>query len=543
MMRLMASASPTDRPSRRATLLLMWTGLAVVTAAICIATVAMTHGTLTYIIDDTYIHLTMARNFAEHSTWGMVPGEFESSSSSPGWVMFLGIFVKAVPAIAEWWPLIINAVCCMGILAIFAYKQDLIAVRGWSMWRIAGVLLLPSVLFLPGLIQLGMEHSLHTLLVLILLLQFERMTAGELPARRILAYSCLLLAITALRLESAFLALGMGLVLVWPVAKEVVKRHFAAIRSRRVVAFTISGLIPAAVIGTIGYIDLSHGQYFLPNSIVEKTQLLNSGVLGSLLPRPGWFWQNISQDPFMIAVILFGIAAIAQRVRLRQVWIAWLVAALLHATYAQFGWYERYQAYLLIAGVLLTLRTLPEIRWFEVSHRRVTAYAMLFAVLPLIKFWSIYNAPSAAYAQYAHQNQTGQFLARYYNGQTVMINDIGHVTWLHSGGLVDMWALGSFEVLKSQHDGYYNSDFAARLAAEHDVAVVAEASPSFDFFVPKGFVRVADWRVGGGDPRWSSIAFWAPNQEAARAMRRNMQQFVAGAPAGVISAYFDTGSG
>ena len=120
-----------------------------------------------------------------------------------------------------------------------------------------------------------------------------------------------------------------------------------------------------------------------------------------------------------------------------------------------------------------------------------------------------------------------------------MINDIGHVTWLHSGGLVDMWALGSFEVLKSQHDGYYNSTYAAQLAGEHDVGVVAEASPSFDFFVPKGFVRVADWTVGGGDPRWTSIAFWAPNEQAAQEMRLNMQKFVAAAPAGVISVHFD----
>ena len=83
-------------------------------------------------------------------------------------------------------------------------------IRNWSPWRIGGVLLLPSMLFLPGLVQLGMEHSLHTLLVMIMLLQFERMTRGEITPRRVAIYGALLLATTAIRMETAFLALSMG---------------------------------------------------------------------------------------------------------------------------------------------------------------------------------------------------------------------------------------------------------------------------------------------------------------------------------------------
>src|SRR5438105_4831169 len=94
-------------------------------------------------------------------------------------------------AITEWLPFIVNAVACVGILALFARHQDVIAIRGRSAWRIMAVVVLPAVLFLPALIQLGMEHSLHTVLVLIVLLQLERMRGGQLSWRRIALFGLL----------------------------------------------------------------------------------------------------------------------------------------------------------------------------------------------------------------------------------------------------------------------------------------------------------------------------------------------------------------
>ena len=92
------SSAPADvMVNRRATFVTAVAALAVMTLLMFGVTLLLTHGTLTYIIDDAYIHLTMARNVAFHGTWGMVPGEFESSSSSPGWVLFIGGLMRAVP--------------------------------------------------------------------------------------------------------------------------------------------------------------------------------------------------------------------------------------------------------------------------------------------------------------------------------------------------------------------------------------------------------------------------------------------------------------
>jgi len=296
---------------------------------------------------------------------------------------------------------------------------------------------------------------------------------------------------------------------------------------RRIVAFAVSAIAPAAIILTIGLVDVAHGQYFLPNSIVEKTHLLSSTILGAVIPDLRWMWTNLSSDPFMLAVIGFGVIAVAQGVRLRGVWVAWLIATFFQATYAQFGWYERYQAYLLIAGVLLALRSAPEMRLFQVRSRQVIAVAAMLLLLPLVKYWNIVGGPNAAANQFSQQHQMAQFLSRYYDGKTMMANDIGHVTWLHSGGLVDMWALGSFDVLAAQRNGYYNATFMTALAAQRHVAAVAEYSPSFDFLVPHGFAKVATWHLrDAGDPRWQAIVFWAPAADAP-AMRSHMREFIA----------------
>ena len=77
MVNTSALAVPPDEIDRRRTFWVACAGLALVTAALMVAIVVLTRGTLTYIIDDAYIHLSMARTFATTGTWGVVPGDWE----------------------------------------------------------------------------------------------------------------------------------------------------------------------------------------------------------------------------------------------------------------------------------------------------------------------------------------------------------------------------------------------------------------------------------------------------------------------------------
>ena len=62
--------------------------------------VSSTHrneGEFTYALDDTYIHLAVAKNLGAHGTWGINPGEFSSCTSSILWPLLLALFGAAMP--------------------------------------------------------------------------------------------------------------------------------------------------------------------------------------------------------------------------------------------------------------------------------------------------------------------------------------------------------------------------------------------------------------------------------------------------------------
>src|SRR5437773_11285307 len=66
---------------------LIWGVSGTLTTFVVVLAVSLvrTHGHLAYAIDDGGIHLSIARNLGLHGTWGVVPHQFQSASSSPLW--------------------------------------------------------------------------------------------------------------------------------------------------------------------------------------------------------------------------------------------------------------------------------------------------------------------------------------------------------------------------------------------------------------------------------------------------------------------------
>src|SRR5262245_15056338 len=66
---------------------LFWAALAVALGQ----TAQRTDGRLVYALDDPYIHMAVARNFAEYGVWGVTRYEFSSSTSSSLWPLLLAL--------------------------------------------------------------------------------------------------------------------------------------------------------------------------------------------------------------------------------------------------------------------------------------------------------------------------------------------------------------------------------------------------------------------------------------------------------------------
>ena len=88
------------------------TALVILLAAIgatALVSARLDGGNFVYPLDDTYIHMAMARTFSQHGVWGISPDGFASTSSSPLWTLVLSLaFLVFGPAAAA--PLVLNVV-------------------------------------------------------------------------------------------------------------------------------------------------------------------------------------------------------------------------------------------------------------------------------------------------------------------------------------------------------------------------------------------------------------------------------------------------
>ncbi len=58
-------------------------------AGVYLATLRQTDGTFVYPLDDSYIHLALARTLSLDHVWGIDATQFASASSLPGWTLLI----------------------------------------------------------------------------------------------------------------------------------------------------------------------------------------------------------------------------------------------------------------------------------------------------------------------------------------------------------------------------------------------------------------------------------------------------------------------
>ena len=255
-------------------------------AALVVVMLQTTGGSLIYPLDDTAIHLLIAENLANHGTWGVVPGHFQSASSSPLWTVLLAGADLVIPFTTVAIPLVFNVLAGLWVVAALGADQRvLVPSRRRPLDGPAVSVLVVVILFLPGASILAMEHVLHAALALSALVLFQRSADG-----RDVGWPCwvpyLLLGLaTVARLETAFLTVGLVAaslsVALWDPDRSG-RRRWLPERA----ALVRSGLIVLSSFGPLIVLSLTNramGQGFLPNSVLAKAQGVN-GADGGLVP-------------------------------------------------------------------------------------------------------------------------------------------------------------------------------------------------------------------------------------------------------------------
>jgi hypothetical protein len=508
------------------------------------AAMVFTRGTFVYGLDDPYIHLAIAKHFALDHVWGVTPYAFSYCSSSPLWTCLLSL-TFAVLDVHVSVPFVLNILCAIGVL--FAASR-LVNLQGARIFAPSVFVLLLAVVYatpLTSLVFAGLEHPLHALLT-ILFLHFAAQSLCKAEAAFKLALPLLAVLLTMTRLEGLFLVFIVCVLLL--------------VRGRLKFAIIIGTL---AILPWLagGIISRLHGWDWLPTSVILKG---NTDLSKVTLTGETFTARLIRQ--FMDSgrhVTLLAVGAIFFWVQQGQAkkgfWdysrltlFLYACMAIFHLTFAGVGWFFRYEAYLVCAGLVVLAPLLAEaIRGWKVSLQPLReTVAGALAVLSLggalyylgnRAFQAVALTPRAVGNIYQQQVQMARFLNAYYAGGGVAANDIGAINFYADLHCLDLAGLGSMDVARGRIDGTLTRQTLEQFAQKHEVEIAVLYPEWFEPFggLPSQWQPVGAWVVRNnvvlGETR---VVFYAANPAAREKLAQNLRRFSAQLPPEVGAAVF-----
>jgi hypothetical protein len=503
-----------------------------------------TSGIFMYPLDDTFIHLSVAKNLALSGNWGINKYEFASASSSVFYTVLLAICTKIFSA-STLTPFIINIIA--GFFLIFVLQRWL---KKQNLTPLAQLIILLCVIFLtplPIIIISGMEHTLQCLFSFLFIFSFsEWMEKKDISANekiklpwQIFVYGFL---VTAIRYEGIFIVAVFCLILLF---------------NKKIVTAFLLGFISVLPILIFGVYSLSKGSYFFPNSVLLKSQTATFSITGIAS-----YVSNILVQKFTVSTTITALSAQRLLIILPLVYLVFLKqikikksykyaliilisVTLLHLSFAATGWFYRYEAYLIMCAAMIVSVIIYKY-WNDIFVEIKTACLIIVLLLFSLSFPMILRS-SAAFTKastactniYQQQYQMAQFVNEYYNGKVVAANDIGAISDLSNANILDLWGLGNIDVAKSKKQNYWTPVFLDSFSRKNDTKIAIVYDSWFNADLLKHWQKIATWKISNnvicGD---DTVSFYAVDENEKITLKNNLLDFQKKLPAGVEVNYY-----
>lgn len=515
-------------------------GVLVTITVLLISSIRENQGHLVYALDDPYIHMSIAKSFAQHGVWGINKYWFTSSSSSLLWTLLLSL-IYFLFGVNEVSPFILNLI--FGTLVVFGVY---LLLRKYSLQPLFILIVLLTIIFftpLPSLIFSGQEHTMHAVLTIPFVYLSAKILLDEKSAFK--EYILLLILaplVTTARYEGLFLVL-------------VVCTLFAA-RTRWVYSFLLGGLaiIPIAIYGVI---SITKGWYFLPNSVLLKGHTPSFSIIGMSKFFHDFSAQIAGNQHIFILLSVALLLFILQFTKQKTFWkdsgimlAIFIATTLLHMLFARTGWFFRYEAYLVALGIFVIAigmrEYLPEKLSIVFDKSLIPKYVtiallILIVISPLAKrgVLSLTRMLRATTNIYEQQYQMGLFLNQFYQGESVAANDIGAINYLADIKCFDLWGLGSLEIAKAKMDKRYTTRQIYDLAKQKEIKIAIVYDHWFEGYggIPPEWIKVGEWKISnnvvcGGD----IVSFYAVNSSEVDNLIENLRAFSSHLPKDVVQS-------
>ncbi|MDR1122237.1 MAG: glycosyltransferase family 39 protein, partial [Dysgonamonadaceae bacterium] len=415
----------------------------------------LTDGTYVYPLDDTYIHLSIAKNVALNNNWGVVHDKFCSTSSAPVYTLILSAVI-ALFGDSAIYPLLINIFFgnCIIILLFWFFRKNWLAFSCASLFLFTPVMLHIQILG-------GMEHTLHIFLILAAFMLLYKYLKNKHKK-----YVFLFLPVAGLlcltRYESMFFMVPVIFVL-------VLHRQY-----KLAAATFVAGFLPVLIFGLY---SIRMGGFFFPNSLLMKGDMpFSNGIFFMLKHYAEKIYRNIFPLSFLIVPIAilsymlirtfiankqYNLQGLNIMIKKYSFVFIVFVTILLHGLFADFGWLYRYEAYLLsLLYVSFVVAAVENIKIVKCRFKkRIPSLVSIIFLFVIFSHLTIRSALShkimrqAGKNVYDQQIQMSRFLHIYHNESKVMANDIGAITYYTNIDLLDLVGLGSTSVIKYRKEG------------------------------------------------------------------------------------------
>jgi hypothetical protein len=493
-----------------------------------------------YCLDDAYIHMAIAKNLATHGVFGVTPFEFSFASSSPLWIALLWLAFAAFGA-AEIVPLLVNVALAGALLIVVARLLQARGARPWVECVVLALVIFHTPL-IPNVFS-GMEHCLHILLSLLFATAAATFLSRPETPR---AYALLLVlapALATVRYEGLFLV--------------AVVSALGALRGdmRRAALLAAAAALPLVILGSW---SVAQGGSFLPTPVLLKGSrpFLDGWPGVAAFARRGL--EQLVENRWIGRLVVVCFVLWILRFRTKRAWefaqvllLAFVCTAFLHAQFAAWGWYYRYEAYLVAMAILaLAIALLDTGRVFPAawaSTRRARLIALLAGVGVIVYlgdgllgrcYDAVHRTPKAMKNIYEQQYQMGRFLMRHYAGMGVYANDVGAIDFLADLRTVDLVGLASTDVARARIRGEADAQIRALVSRPDrgSIAVVYEKRFG-SFFSEQDWIEVGRWTISDNVVCDAPTVTWlARDTIAARELSANLGRFEPELPRDVESS-------
>lgn len=461
--------------------------LYVVLAAVVLSLgLRQTGGTFLYPLDDTYIHLAIAKTFSQTGVWGITPDGYAPATSSP---LFTGLLALLFRVTGPWagWALLVNLLAGILLIAFSVNQWTAFGLKKSWQWILLLALLLEVSLVHLSLI--GMEHVLHALLLGLLIKELMDLLSGKGRTGRLVVWGILA---GGIRYETLFWGFAGALLL-------LVRRRW---RESMLLAGSVWG-IPVVV----GVLNVLQGWPFLPTTLLLKSLPYGSPSA----ERFGVYflqklWRNLHDFPEVIGFVLslfwifrFGTG----EQRKKDPVLLFGTGVGLHLLFAKAGWYLRYEAYMVYLALLIIGMLIPSLQ-----SRKDQMVALASVILPLApRSLTLFLFPTVLFNIFALPYQSANLLQRFPSRTPVALWDIGLPAYLTEARILDVVGLAHREVATLRLAG--KEEHILPYLIHHDQArVIVVYDTLFPYgkrnahFIGSWGIPATSWKVVGG-PRMS----------------------------------------